>query len=240
MSTLSEAQVKFTDAVEAFLQSGDTTFNYNHDYEIDAVPSAIKALRPVAQIVHIDNCFRLSSIHPGIGDLNQLRWLNVSYNQLTEVPVEVARLNRLERLHVNNNKIGFLPLELWALKNLEELRADNNLIRAFPTGVLFLPKLRSVLLENNPLLTPGEADGAEPALLFPPVRVGDCASCCIRFSASATCFVSFHRLAEHASVPVVHYVCSEKCQEQLKLRLKNYDEECAARLEQENSPTRKR
>ena len=63
MSTLSEAQVKFTDAVEAFLRSGDTTFNYNHDYEIDAVPSAIKALRPVAQIVHIDNCFRLSSIH---------------------------------------------------------------------------------------------------------------------------------------------------------------------------------
>jgi Leucine-rich repeat (LRR) protein len=151
-----------------------------------------------------------------------LRWLNVSYNQLVSLPAEVSRLRYLERLYASNNSLESLPLELWQLKGLEELHVDNNRIRAFPTGILFLPKLREVLLENNPLLTREEADGAEVALLFPPVRIGDCSSCCIRFT-NSQCFVSFHTLAQHRHVPIVHYVCSDRCKEQLKLKLDDYD-----------------
>lgn len=239
MTTLSEAQQKFTDNVQNAVEAGETTFHYTHDYDITSIPPAIKALRPVAEIVHIDNCFRLAELHPGVGDLIQLRWLNVSYNKLRSLPSELSRLGRLERLHAGNNEIEVLPLELWALKNLEELWIDNNNFRALPTYLLFLPRLREVLLENNPLLTESEVDGAEAAVLFPPLRTGDCASCSIRFT-NNLCFVSFHTLCGHKSVPFVHYVCSERCKEQLQERLRQYDAEVARKEVEYNSPLRSR
>lgn len=239
MTSMTEAQQIFTDRVHASLDAGETTFNYNHDYDITAIPSSVKALRPVVQILHIDNNFRLTEIHPGVGDLNQLRWLNCSYNQLETVPPEIARLGRLERLYLNNNQLTHLPLEFWALKNLEEVRVDNNNIRALPTYFLFLPKLREVLLENNPLLTPAEADGAEAAMLFPPMRTGDCGSCSIRFT-NSICFVTFHKCCGHENVPIVHYVCSERCKEQLEGRLKQYDTDLKAAEELAKSPLRSR
>lgn len=239
---LTEAQLKFTESVQAALQNGldNKAFHYDHDYELDSVPAAIKALRPVAEVLHIDNNFRLKEIHPGVGDLSLLRWLNVSYNKLEEIPVEVARLARLDRLYISNNELAFLPLELWALKNLEELRLDSNKLRALPTYVLFLPKLRELLIENNPLLTPTEVDGAETALLFPPQRVGDCASCSIRFAYNSICFLTFHDVCGHKSLPIVHYVCSERCKEQLQERLNHYDVQLKRTEEEYNSPLRAR
>jgi hypothetical protein len=241
---LSESQLKFTEQVQRAVQDDaaleNATFNYNHDYELDVLPPAVKALRGVVEILHIDNCFRLQELHPGVGDLSRLRWLNVSYNKLQSLPSEVSRLTRLERLYAANNEIEFLPLEYWALKNLEELRLDNNRLRALPTYVLFLPKLRELLIENNPLLTSTEVDGAEPAVLFPPQRTGDCASCSIRFANSSMCFLSFHDVCGHKAVPIVHYVCSERCKEQLDERLHMYDAECKKKEEVYNSPLRAR
>jgi len=225
--------------VQEAVEAGSTTFNYDHDFELDALPPAVKALRPVAEVVHIDNCFRLTELHPGIGDLNRLRWLNVSYNKLTALPSEISRLSRLERLHAGNNEIEALPLELWSLKALEELHVENNKLRALPSYVLTLPKLRELLIENNPLLTQTELDGAEPALHFPPIRTGDCASCSIRFT-NSLCFVTFHKVCGHENVPVVHYVCSERCKEQLQERVRQYDVDVKAKDEAYNSPLRSR
>lgn len=239
MTTLTAAQQNFTSKVQDAVESGETTFHYDHDFELESVPPAIKALRPVAQVLHIDNCFRLAELHPGIGDLNQLRWLNVSYNKLTVLPSELSRLGRLERFHAGNNEIEALPLELWALKSLEELHLENNRLRALPTYVLFLPKLRELLLENNPLLNSKELEGAEAALHFPPIRTGDCASCSIRFH-NSICFVTFHKICEHESVPIVHYVCSDRCKEQLQERLRQYDVDLRAKEEAYHSPLRSR
>jgi hypothetical protein len=218
-------------ALHAAEDTQNSTFNFNHNYEIQAIPQEIKILRPFVQILHIDNCFQLRTLSPAIGDLPLLRWLNVSYNQLTELPMEIAKLRYLERLHCNNNAITSLPMEFWALKNLEELRCESNRIRAIPTGLLFLPKLTQVTLENNPLLTPEEVDGAEPTTLLPAVKVGDCSNCHIRFQTNA-CFISFHQFGKNKSVPIVHRVATEKCKEHLASRLQVYDLE-AAKLEEE-------
>ena len=224
-----------TDALVAALHEAEdtqnSTFNFNHNYDIQGIPAEIKLLRPFVQILHIDNCFQLRSLSPAIGDLPLLRWLNVSYNQLTELPMELAKLRYLERLHCNNNALTAIPMEFWALKNLEELRCESNKIRAFPTGLLLLPKLTEVMLENNPLLTPEEVDGAEPTTLLPAVKVGDCSNCNIRFQTNAS-FVTFHRLGKNKSTPIVNRVCSEKCKDHVTHRLQLYDAE-SAKIEEE-------
>lgn len=217
----------FITALHEAEDSQNPTFNFTHNYELKSIPVEIKVLRPFVTILHIDNCFQLTSIHPGIGDLPLLRWLNLSYNRLTELPIEIAKLRYLERLHCNNNQITTIPMEFWALKNLEELRCETNKIRAFPTGLLLLPNLRDVQMENNPLLTQEEIDGAEPNTLFPPVKVGDCSNCNIRFQTNA-CFVTFHKLGQVAKAPIVNRVCSEKCKEHVFQRLKAFDDAIVA------------
>jgi hypothetical protein len=122
-------------------------------------------------------------------------------------------------------------MEFWALKNLEELRCESNKIRAIPTGLLFLPKLTRVTLENNPLLTQEDVDGAEPALLLPAVKVGDCSNCHIRFQTNAS-FITFHQFGPNKSVPIVHRVATEKCKEHLASRLQVYDEDVQKKEEE--------
>jgi len=217
-SSKGNASDAFVQAVRDAEDSQSTELNFTHNYELKTIPQEIKLLRPFLQILHIDNCFELKTLHPGIGDLILLRWLNVSYNQLQSLPPEIAKLRNLERLHVNNNAITTIPTEFWGLKNLEEFKVESNRIRALPTGIVFLPKLREVQLENNPLITKKEIEGAEVATMFPATNGGDCSNCNIRFR-SAQLFLTFHDLPHSKDVPVVNYVCSEACKTHTLKRL---------------------
>lgn len=202
---------------------GDTTFHLTNNFVLRALPEQIRALKSTLQVLHIDNNYDLAILPPAIGELTQLRWLNVSYNKLTELPTEIGRLSRLERLHVNNNKIKFLPLELWGLRELEELRCESNQLCALPTGVLSMRRLREVTVDNNPLLTEAQVDGADLYDLFPKLPWGDCASCRVRFR-DYTVGSTFHKLpGATEAVPVVHYCCSDNCMRQLMTRLASDD-----------------
>jgi Leucine-rich repeat (LRR) protein len=222
------AHEKLCDAIHAAAEAGETTFNYSHNYVLKAFPVDIKLLKPTLQILHIDNCFELTTLPPSIGDLTNLRWLNISYNNLTELPSEIAKLRNLERLHINNNRITALPLEVWALKSLQELHCDSNQLRALPTGILFLRGMRELFINNNPLLADSDAEGAEVSELFPPVRYGDCGNCNVRFSKSIM-LVSFHAFCGNSSVSFVHHACSPLCEEQLRFRLQ-HEESAPCRL----------
>lgn len=218
-----EAHEQLCEAIHAAAEAGVSTFNYSHNYDLKLLPEDIKVLKPL-EILHIDSCYQLSVLPPAVGDLTNLRWLNVSYNSLTELPPEIGKLRHLERLHCNNNKLVSLPIEVWALREMNELRCDTNKISAFPTGVLWLPKLKDFFVENNKLLVESDVDGAEAAELLPPVRSGDCSNCRIRFT-RAICFVTFHTCCGATALPFAHYVCSSECEQQLRMRLVAFDKE---------------
>ncbi len=62
-----------------------------------------------------------------------LKELDISNNQLTEIPRWLKRLGCLEKLYVHNNpNLNHLPDFLWSIWNLRELKIDGKLIRDLP------------------------------------------------------------------------------------------------------------
>jgi Leucine-rich repeat (LRR) protein len=47
--------------------------------------------------------------------------LNLSGNQLSELPLKVTQLQNLQRLYLRGNQLSKLPIEMAQLQNLQEL-----------------------------------------------------------------------------------------------------------------------
>ena len=61
-----------------------------------------------------------------IGNLKNLKVLNVSNNNFTGVPAEIGQLSQLEILDLSNNSLTGLPNELGNLKNLKTFNISGN------------------------------------------------------------------------------------------------------------------
>lgn len=73
------------------------------------------------------NYNHLTSLPAEIGQLTQLKVLNLGQNQLTTLPPEIGQLAQLERLYLHQNNLNSLPLEMAQLEKLEMLFVDANL-----------------------------------------------------------------------------------------------------------------
>lgn len=69
---------------------------------------------------------KLSRLPKQIGDLRQLKHLDVSFNQLTEIPPELGMCTFLKQLLMFNNNIQELPYELGSLHNLDVIGVEGN------------------------------------------------------------------------------------------------------------------
>lgn len=66
------------------------------------------------------------SIQAEIRQLQKLKVLDASDNQMTGVPAEIGQLKNLEILNLANNQLTGLPYELGNLKNLKTLNISGN------------------------------------------------------------------------------------------------------------------
>ena len=62
----------------------------------------------------------------GIGDLPELRKIDVSNTMINTVPQEISKLKYLRELRLNDNNITLLPKEIGYLDSLETLNLSNN------------------------------------------------------------------------------------------------------------------
>ena len=46
---------------------------------------------------------------PGLGTLSLLSWLNLSFNSLTSLPLELSGLTQLRHLDLSHNQLAGLP-----------------------------------------------------------------------------------------------------------------------------------
>jgi len=85
--------------------------------------------------------------------------LDVSGNDLSDLPVEIAELSNLKTLNIGNNAFHTVPEIVGRLNNLEALYAHANQINTLPNEIRFLKNLKILDLRNNPLPIPPEILG---------------------------------------------------------------------------------
>ena len=69
---------------------------------------------------------RLTTLPKEIGNLKNLKWLDLKGNKLTTIPKEIGNLKNLKSLGLIENELTTLPPEIGNLKNLKDLWLDSN------------------------------------------------------------------------------------------------------------------
>jgi internalin A len=79
--------------------------------------------------------------------------LDLSHNQLTALPPEIAKLKSLTGLYLRDNQLTALPPEIAELKSLTELNLSSNQLTTFPLEIAELKSLTVLKLSYNQLTT---------------------------------------------------------------------------------------
>jgi Leucine-rich repeat (LRR) protein len=90
-------------------------------------------------------------------DCNNLTHLNLSCNQIRDLPIKLFKLSNLESLDLSYNRIKSIPREIWSLHNLTHLYLNNNNITEVPNSMYHimgnLNKLKELNLSHNQIKT---------------------------------------------------------------------------------------
>ena len=80
-----------------------------------------------------------------------IKILNLSYNNLTQLPVEIRHLTQLTTLNLSHTNLTHLPVEIGQLTQLTTLNLSNNKLTIFPVDIGQLTHLTTLDLSNNKL-----------------------------------------------------------------------------------------
>ena len=91
----------------------------------------------------------MTSLPDEIGNLSNLKELNLYKNQLTSLPDEIGNLSNLRKLYLHNNQLTRLPQEIGNLSKLTTLYLYNNQLTSLPEEIGTLLNLNCLYLEGN-------------------------------------------------------------------------------------------
>jgi Leucine-rich repeat (LRR) protein len=116
-----------------------------------SLPAEIGQLKNLKELDLHDN--QLSTLPAEIGQLTNLTSLDISNNQLSELPAEIWQLKNLTRLWLSDNQLSELPAEIGQLTNLTELVLPYNELSTLPAEIGQLTELTVLILSDNQLST---------------------------------------------------------------------------------------
>ncbi|XP_051761278.1 leucine-rich repeat-containing protein 63 isoform X2 [Ctenopharyngodon idella] len=94
----------------------------------------------------------LTHVPQEVCDLHQLQVLKMRNNPIEELPAQINKLHKLQTLVVSFCKITQLPNQLYSLPCLQHLDVSYNLLRSLSSDVRHLRSLRSLNVEGNQLV----------------------------------------------------------------------------------------
>jgi signal recognition particle receptor subunit beta len=95
--------------------------------------------------------WKLTELPESIGELTQLRSLNLCYNKLATLPDSISNLTQLQSLYLLSNTLSVLPEGIGKLTHLTSLRLDDNQLTELPESLGNLTQLRYLKLDSNQL-----------------------------------------------------------------------------------------
>ncbi|MCD4777565.1 MAG: leucine-rich repeat domain-containing protein, partial [Desulfobacterales bacterium] len=93
----------------------------------------------------------LSELPAEITQLANLTTLDLRGNQLTELPAEITQLAKLTTLDLSGNQLSDLPAEITQLTKLTTLNLSKNLLSELPAEITQLTKLTTLYLSHDQL-----------------------------------------------------------------------------------------
>jgi hypothetical protein len=114
--------------------------------QISWIPSNWFQRFTLIQVIDLKNN-KLTSIPDSIGDLKNLRSLNLGANNIEKLPESIGELTNLSNLYLSWNKLETLPESIGNLTNLKILDLDNNQLRILPQSMKDL-KLRNFSIQS--------------------------------------------------------------------------------------------
>eukprot|EP00742_Colponemidia_sp_Colp-10_P010981 GILJ01012129.1.p1 GENE.GILJ01012129.1~~GILJ01012129.1.p1 ORF type:complete len:710 (+),score=124.52 GILJ01012129.1:74-2203(+) len=84
-------------------------------------------------------------------ELGELTKLDLSHNELTELPEDIGNLKDLVSVMQSNNQLTALPVSLFLLANLKKLDTSHNLLQSLPPSFSSCTSLVELNLQGNAL-----------------------------------------------------------------------------------------
>jgi Leucine-rich repeat (LRR) protein len=112
------------------------------------IPHDIGTLSELIELNLADN-IELGSIPSGIGNLRNLKILDIRYCGLTDLPPEIGNLKRLESLQMWGNAFIELPNCVTELSSLKELYLKNNKLTKIPYDMIKMDNLKYIDVQLN-------------------------------------------------------------------------------------------
>ena len=109
----------------------------------------IKTPAKVNKIEWIDQ--KLTSFPASLYQCQNLKELNLNFNNIEYLPPDIVRLQNLTSINLNNNKLVTIPSTIGSLSKLEYLSLIYNRLQFLPEEIMFLHNLKILHLEGNPI-----------------------------------------------------------------------------------------
>ncbi|MGE5041352.1 MAG: leucine-rich repeat domain-containing protein, partial [Candidatus Levyibacteriota bacterium] len=71
---------------------------------------------------------KITALSPKIGNLTNLQVLNVTNNQISNIPKEIGNLTNLQELYIGTNNLKTFPEEIGNLKKLKTVQVEGNML----------------------------------------------------------------------------------------------------------------
>jgi hypothetical protein len=112
------------------------------------IPPQVLAMKNLVQLDLSHNWLAL--LDTGL-TFKRIEFLDISFNQITQLPDEIVQLKRLKYFRCADNQLKELPAGISDLTLLEELNLEGNKLQSLPEKLYKLKKLRVLKLGGNPL-----------------------------------------------------------------------------------------
>ncbi|XP_058075716.1 uncharacterized protein LOC131224194 [Magnolia sinica] len=104
---------------------------------------------PLLRVLDLSHSFMFKELPAGIGNLAELRYLNLSHTDIVSLPEEMRNLVKLQHLNLQHSFLQELPAGIGSLVELRYLNPSATRIRSLPEEMRNLVKLQHLNLWHS-------------------------------------------------------------------------------------------